>query len=563
MFHKWLRRFRKRRSSKAVNPDEIFIDSSNIPAFNKDQFEGRIETPISAGLLSVLQIIFCLATLIFVSRAMYLQVISGDFYFVRAERNNLKKELIFAHRGIIADRNDVPLAWNEESSTTPYDKRVYTDKSGFSNILGFVKYPGVDSSGHLYSFSTTGQDGIEKYYDAELAGQNGAKLSEVSVTGKIESQSALEPPQNGDKLNLSIDSRVQEVFHRELSDAAEKSDFKGAAGVIMDINTGEVIASVSYPGFDSNIMTGGNDQATISDYLGSKRQPFLDRPTAGLYAPGSIVKPYLAAGVLAERIINPDKQIFTVGYLTLPNPYDKEHPTIFKDWKDQGYVDLRKAIAVSSDVYFYIVGGGFGDQKGLGISKIDEYMHKFLFGTPTDGFLAGPSGTVPTPDWKKATFDGEDWRIGDTYHTAIGQYGFQVTPLQIVRAMSGIASDGTIVSPTIIKGDQGQQTNIDGVDKSYYQIIKEGMRMAVTEQTAIALNIPDVKVAAKTGTAQIGVGNSRVNSWVEGFFPYDNPRYAFAVVMENGPTTYAVSSMRAMSSTLSWMAANTPEYVGN
>ena len=392
---------------------------------------------------------------------------------------------------------------------------------------------------------------------------NGAKLTEVSVTGNVESQSTLEPAENGAKLTLSIDSRVQEVFYNQLADAAEKSGFKAGAGVIMDTKTGEVLASVSYPGFDSNVMTEGKDSALITSYLQSKRQPFLDRPSSGLYAPGSVVKPFIATGVLQEKIIDPLKQIFTVGYLSLPNPYDPAHPSIFKDWKDQGYVDLRKAIAVSSDVYFYIVGGGFGAQAGLGISRIDEYLTKFLFGVPIDGFFAGPSGTIPSPEWKKQNFNGEEWRVGNTYHTAIGQYGFQATPFQLVRAMTGIANEGMIVTPTIVKGEQGTKIDVVGIDKKYYKIVKEGMRMAVTEQTAIALNIPGVEVAAKTGTAQVGADNSRVNSLVEGFFPYQNPKYVFVVVLENGPTTYAVSSMRAMSSTLSWMKENTPEYLGN
>ncbi len=560
MFHKWLRRFKKKRDTKGVNPDEIFLDSSNIPAFNKDQFEGRIETPIGPGRLSSIALLFAFALVIFLGRAMYLQVVSGDYYSERAARNNLRYQLIFAHRGIVADRNDVALAWNEESTTTPFDRRVYTDKNGFSNILGYVKYPGVDSKGNLYSYFTEGRDGIEKYYNVPLSGVNGAKLFEVSVSGKIESQSTLEPAQSGEKLLLSIDSKVQEAFYKEVADAAVRSDFKGGAGVIMDIKTGEVLAAVSYPGFDPNVMTEGDDKEAVSAYLSSKRQPFLDRASAGLYAPGSIVKPFVATGVLQEKIIDPNKSIYTVGYLSLPNPYNADKPTIFKDWKNHGSVDLRRAIAVSSDVYFYIVGGGFGEQRGLGITKIDEYMKKFLFSEPTEGFFAGPAGTIPTPEWKKKTFDGEEWTVGNTYHTAIGQYGFQVTPLQIARAVTGIANEGVMVSPTIKKGEQGEKINVEGIDKKHYKIVKEGMRLAVTNETAIALNIPGVAVAAKTGTAQIGVGNSRVNSWVEGFFPYENPRYAFALVLENGPTTYAVSAMRAMSGVVTWMRDNTPEY---
>jgi penicillin-binding protein 2 len=268
----------------------------------------------------------------------------------------------------------------------------------------------------------------------------------------------------------------------------------------------------------------------------------------------------MALGVLEENIINPRKEIHTIGYLSLPNPYDASNPTIFKDWKNHGSVDMRRAIAVSSDVYFYIVGGGFGDQKGLGIKKIDEYMTKFLFGVPVEGFFAGPAGLIPTPEWKEKTFNGDPWRIGNTYHTAIGQYGFQVTPMQMARAVTGIATEGTVVEPTIRKDEQGRTSTVGGTSE-HYKIIKEGMRLAVTEETAIALNIPGVSVAGKTGTAEIGANKDRVNSWVEGFFPYDNPKYAFALVLESGPTTYQVSSMRAMAEAITWMRDNTPEYV--
>jgi penicillin-binding protein 2 len=453
------------------------------------------------------------------------------------------------------------LAWNEESNEDNYDKRIYIDGGGFAHLLGFVKYPGQDSAGNFYSYYIIGQDGIEKYMDERLRGENGAKLTEINVKGVVESQSTLEPPINGEKINLSIDSAVEQELYKQIGSAVENSGFVGGAGVIMDVQTGEVIAMASYPDYNSNIMTEGSDRAKITEYLQGKRQPFLDRVVTGLYAPGSIVKPFVALGVLQEKIIDPLKQIFTIGYLSFPNPYNPDKPTIFKDWKNHGSVDLRRAIAVSSDVYFYMVGGGFGSQKGLGIDRIDEYMYKFLFGKPTEEFFAGPAGTVPTQEWKKKTFNGEDWSIGNTYHTAIGQYGFQVTPLQIVRGVTGIATDGTIVEPVIIKGEQGKKTEVKNIDKKNYKIVKEGMRQAVTDGTAIALNASGVNAAAKTGTAELGTAKSKINSWVEGFFPYDNPKYAFAVVLENGPTTYKVSAMQVMGHTLTWMRDNAEEYV--
>lgn len=566
MFHKLLRLLKKRayerRERGSVDPDEIFLDSSNIPSFDRDQFEGRIETPITKRYLIALAYLFALVACIYTGRAFLLQILSGEFYFNRAATNNLRREVIFAHRGIIVDRTDKPLVWNEDAGLDNSDKRVYAPVLGLANILGFVKYPGKDSSGNFYSYAIAGQDGVEKYYDKELSGSNGVKLSEVSVKGVLKSQSTLEPPVNGDKLFLSIDAGVQTKLYEDIKDAVDGSGFVGGAGVIMDVKTGEILAGVSYPSFDPNVMTDGSDRTEINTYIASKRLPFLDRITSGLYAPGSIVKPFVALGILQENIINPLKEIHTIGYLSVPNPYDSSKPTIFKDWKNHGSVDMRRAIAVSSDVYFYITGGGFDGQKGLGITKIDQYLSKFLLGIATEGFFAGPAGVIPTPEWKKKTFNGEEWRVGNTYHTAIGQYGFQVTPLQMVRAIGGVATEGAVVSPTILKDEQGSITTVSGIDRQNYKVVKEGMRMAVTEGTAIALGIPGLPVAAKTGTAEVGVAKDRVNSWVVGFFPYDKPRYAFALVLENGPTTYAVSAMRAMSGSVYYIRDYAPEYVG-
>jgi penicillin-binding protein 2 len=223
---------------------------------------------------------------------------------------------------------------------------------------------------------------------------------------------------------------------------------------------------------------------------------------------------------------------------------------------------MRKAIAISSDVYFYEVGGGFETQKGLGIANIDKYADLFGVGQKTGINLGGEKdGTVPSPDWKAATFKNDPWRIGDTYNTAIGQYGFQVTPIQMVRAVSGIANMGTIYTPHITLGDKNYSTpEVFPVDKQNMSVIYEGMRMAVTEGTCTALNLPNVLVAAKSGTAQVGLGNTNTNSWIEGFFPYDNPRYAFALVMERGPKAASGNATRVMSEVIDYMSVYTPEY---
>lgn len=564
MIDEFFRKIKKKisRRTPSLDPDEIFLDSSNIASHDKYQFEGRIEKPISAKNTFLISFGFLLIVLVFSFKIFNLQVQKGPAFAEKSLNNHLDHEVVFAHRGAIEDRNGVQLAWSEISDETSFPLRKYIDAKGFGNLLGYVKYPKKDSSGNFYSLETSGEDGLEKYFNELLSGSNGVKLTEVDVKGNVESQSIIEPPKNGSKLTLSIDSRIQEQMFKSLEEAVKNSNYQGGAGVLMNARTGEVVALSTYPEYSSSVLSEGKDSEAISSFFNSSKKPFLDRPVSGLYAPGSIVKPFIALGVLNEKIIDPYKSILSTGSISLPNPYDPEHPSVFKDWKAHGYVNLREAIAVSSDVYFYEVGGGFQDQKGLGITKIDEYLKKFQFTIPTEGFFASPAGTIPSPEWKAANFNGDEWRVGDTYHTTIGQYGFQTTPLQVARAMTGIANKGKVVSPTILKGDQGKVVEISGVDKSNFTPVHEGMRMAVTEATARALNVSGVPVAAKTGTAEIGSGKSYVNSWVSGFFPYDNPEYVFAVVLEKGPVAYSVSAMQTMGKVVTWIRDNAPEYVG-
>lgn len=332
----------------------------------------------------------------------------------------------------------------------------------------------------------------------------------------------------------------------------------------MDIKTGELLALTSYPEYNSTIISNGKDKKIINGYFEDKRKVFLNRPVSGLYTPGSIVKPFIAYGALVENIITPFKLILANGSISIPNPYFPEKKSIFKDHASFGYVDMKKAIAVSSDVYFYNIGGGFQDQKGLGIINIDKYARMFGIASKTGiDFGGDKEGIIPTPEWKSKTFKGEIWRVGDTYNTAIGQYGFQVTPLQMARAVAGIANDGIVPTPHLRLDDTSFEVKKSTIpiDIDKIKIIKDAMRSVVTEGTGTALNLKSVKVAAKSGTAQIGVGNTNTNSWIIGFFPYDNPKYSFVILMERGPKIASGNATQVMSEVIDYMSVNTPEYL--
>jgi penicillin-binding protein 2 len=549
---------------KDIDPDEIFLDSENLPKFDVNQFEGRLEKPISMGTFVGFSIVCFLIFGIFFIKSYDLQVINGGNFFRRSENNRLKNTLVFANRGVIYDRNDNKLAWNILSTSTnnsEFSLRKYSSLIGLTHVLGYVKYPSKDSSGFYYSKDLVGKDGVEKYYNDYLSGTNGSNIVEVDAAGKVQSQSVVRPAEDGKDLKLSIDSDLQSEMYNVISSLSQKVGFTGGAGVIIDVKTGEVLALTSYPEYDSQILTDGSNRAAINQYLTNKNDPFLNRIIGGLYTPGSIVKPYMSMAALTENIISPTKQILSTGSISIPNVYDSLHSSVFKDWRAQGWIDMRHALAVSSDVYFYEVGGGYQDQKGLGITLIDKYMNMFGFGKDMpDGFFKQNSGTVPDPEWKAENFDGEKWNIGDTYHTSIGQYGFQVSPIQAVRAVASIANSGKLMDPSILLGGNPDKFTQLNLNPDYFQIVREGMRLGVEEGVAVGLNVDYVKVAAKTGTAELGSKKQFVNSWVTGFFPYDNPKYAFAVIMEKGPVTNSMGGVYVMRQVLDWMHVNEPNY---
>jgi penicillin-binding protein 2 len=557
-----------KKKSGNIEPDEIFMDSKNLPDFDMYQFEGRLEKPISPKAYFILGSVCALVAVVFLVKFVSLQIINGSFYKDRSENNKLKQILLVAPRGAIYSRNGDQLAWNQkQNNESDFPLRKYTDVPGFSNLLGFVKYPAKDKSGFYYEEEFLPKDGAELYLNEILSGRNGSELIETSVNGSIVSQSVVEPAKDGENAVISIDSRVQEKFFDVISGLARQVGFQGGAGIIMDVNSGEILSMVSFPEYSSEVMTEGSDVSQIKNYYNSTSNPFLNRAISGLYAPGSIIKPFLALAALQEKVITPEKIIVSTGQIELPNPYNPDKPSIFKDWKAHGAVDMKKAIAVSSDVYFYEIGGGFGNQPGLGIDRIKKYLQIFGF-TKKTGFdnQKEATGVIPDPVWKAKTFNGEIWRIGDTYNSAIGQYGTQVTPIQAVTAVAAIANGGTLLTPsmlftstsTVVKG-----TRVP-IDAKNFDVVREGMRMGVAEGgTAAGLNTPNVDVAGKTGTAELGSRKQFVNSWVIGFWPYEKPKYAFTVVMEKGPAGNLMGGTYVMRTLLDWMAVNTPEYLKN
>jgi penicillin-binding protein 2 len=538
---------RKKRSAKELAPDEIFQDSVNIHNFNEARLEGRIEQPISKYVASIFGGIFIILLTILILQVADLQIHQGDGYFARGEDNRTREIPLFGERGVIYDRDNKELAWNEKaSSEEEFAKRKYIEEGGYG-FLGFIRYPQKDDRGYYWRDSLFGETGIEKLLNSQLAGSDGVRIVEVDVLGEPLDEGVVVEPKNGENVVLTLDAVAQSQLYEAISNHAEEYGYQGGAGVLMDIHSGEVISLVSYPDVDPNVLMKGDQSELIQEYFNDPRKPFLNRAISGLYVPGSTIKPILGLAGLEEGIINKDTRITSTGYIEIESPYDDEVVWRYRDWREGGHgrVDIKRAIADSVNTFFYVMGGGYKDRVGLGIDAIDTYMALFGLGQKTGIELeAEQEGVVPNPEWKQKVFK-DIWRLGDTYISSIGQFGFQVTPIQMARAMGAIASKGNLVQPHIT--NVGIVTKRDiSIEDPYYDLIQEGMRDTVLEGTAYPLNVRYLKVAAKTGTAQVGVNREYINSWIVGYFPYEDPQYSFAIVMEKGDKEESPAASWAM-----------------
>lgn len=542
----------KRKSDHELDFENILMDSKNLPRFDTSQMEGVMERSIPRSSFVLILVVFAVVLFGYLLRLGQLQIVEGASYKALSDRNRLAGEIIFNKRGIVYDTNGVELIWNEFTEERDFPLRRYYTQPGLAHLLGYVSYPQQDSRGNYFSLEYKGISGLEYAYSDTLNGKLGRRVKEVDALGRVTSSFAIEEPVPGDNVTLSVDSRVQTKLHELLHDYIEEQDFVGGAGVIMDVHSGELIALTSLPEYKSNVLADGVDRQAIVSYNTDTRLPFLNRTVGGTFAPGSIVKVFIAAGILDKDLVSPNYKLFTDGTLEVENQYG-DGVTVFRDSRNNGRVNMYDAIARSSNIYFMTFGGGFAPHRGLGILGMHEYLTRFGLGEKTGiSEFRELSGLVPTPEWKDKTF-GEAWLLGDTYFTAIGQYGFLTTPLQAVVATAALANDGNVLVPKLLKGSETEIRKNINVSSADLQIVRDAMRQTVLRGTTQSLNVPFVEVASKSGTAERGVRRSLVNSWVIGFWPYDDPQYAFALMSEQGPRDYEYSVSRVMTRLLRWM----------
>ncbi len=466
-----------------------------------------------------------------------LQMTESDLQTILEKANIEKTALVTLARNVDAGQIAAVKQLNEKALEVQDDfTRVYPMGPAFSQVLG---YTGMAEYGDVH-----GRAGLEQYYDSELSGVDGDRLFYRSATGDLLGEKLLSAPQNGEDMYTTIDAGLQQYFYDRIVQDLHELGRNVGVGIALDPNTGQVLAMVNVPSYDNNIFTDASQKAARGAVLSAPFEPLFNRAIAGMYSPGSTIKPVDAIAGLKEGVITPQTQVFSKGYIELPNPYDPAHPSRFLDYKPNGWVNVRSALAKSSNIFFYATGGGFGDVRGLGIDTLKKYWQFFGYGSQTGIDLAGENvGFLPDPQEKEAVKH-DIWRIGDTYNVAIGQGDLLVTPIQLIKQIASIASGGKEYRPFLMHelvGPTGTSTvttpdlTLDYSDlSSEITEVQEGMKDVVRMPYGTAYELADLPfaVAAKTGTSQTD-NNQKVNALFVGYAPADHPQIAILVLVEN------------------------------
>lgn len=415
--------------------------------------------------------------------------------------------------------------------------------STLPHILGYVgkiNKEELNKFGEYYlPIDYIGKIGIENFWENELRGINGKKQIEVDALGKEKKIINYQLGEDGHNLVLSIDISLQKKLEEEVKKNLDKLKLNKACAIIMDPNNGEILAYVNFPSFNNNLFAKGISEAEYTKLIEDPGQPLFNRCISGEYASGSTIKPIIAAAALEEKIINLNTTFNSSGGIKINQWY-------FPDWKDGGHglTNVTKAIAESVNTFFYYIGGGYDNFLGLEVERISKYARLFGLGNQTGVDLAEEKeGFLPSLEWKEKV-KGEPWYIGDTYHLAIGQGDILVTPLQVANYTSVFANGSNLYRPHFVRQVLDSNDKILGyidnkpirsnfISRENINIVRQGMRQAVTSGSARGLLSLPVTAAGKTGTAEWS-SKKQPHAWFTGFAPYDNPEIVITVLIEEG-----------------------------
>lgn len=405
-------------------------------------------------------------------------------------------------------------------------KRKYVHGNVAAGVLGYLGLINRSEFERLkpYGYQLNdlmGRSGVEKEYDEYLRGKHGGKQVEVDHKGREVMTLGLKEPVPGKMVELTVDLRLQEYCDKLL-------DGKRGAIVVMDPETGAILAMATAPTYDPNVFIERKERSKIAGLLNDPKYPLMNRAITGAYPPGSVFKVIIALASIESGVATANTTFTCLGSFVLGR-------RAFHCWKEEGHgqQELKEAIKNSCNVYFWRIG------LLLGVDLIAEYAEKFGIGSLTGIDLPSEvSGNLPSRAWKKKHLK-EDWYKGETLNYAVGQGYLLCTPLQIARVVSVFANKGFQVKPYIVQkiGDVKLETSDKedlGFSSDALESVREGMKKVVNDRrgTGLKARQNDVIVSGKTGTAQTSRGKS--HGWFGGFAPYDHAKLVVVVFDEYG-----------------------------
>jgi penicillin-binding protein 2 len=457
--------------------------------------------------------------------------------------------------------------------------RLTSDVLGYMGPIPEDELPDYENKGYGQN-DQVGLVGLEYSLESQMHGKSGQQTIEVDVNGhKARTIGEPQAAVPGHNLVLTVDLNLQKVATEALQEALTRlsndptwvkkwGKVTEGAVVALDPRNGAVRAFVSLPGYDNNLFAKGITPQAWQALTSDKDFPLLNKALSGQFPPGSIFKQITAAAGLQEGRINVNTRLTDDGgIMYLPNryfPWDRSQDQPFVCWSHaygygHGAITVRDALAVSCDIFFYKLGGGYLDFQGVGPDRLAEYAQSFGLGAPTGIDLPGEaSGLIPTTKWKRLTFKAT-WVTGDTYNMSIGQGDVLVTPLQMANVTAAVANRGSLWQPQLVD----HITDADGktvvpftphlirnveVDPANLDIVREGMFGAInwSEGTAPGARVAGIAVAGKTGTAEFYTpgkdgqplrdekGNMPTHAWFTSFAPYGDPEIVVTVFIANG-----------------------------
>lgn len=403
--------------------------------------------------------------------------------------------------------------------------RTYLETGSICHILGYVgnitmqELKMMNNEGYGRNY-VVGKTGIEKQYDKLLQGVPGSESRLRDARGRyIDEEPIVIPPQMGKNLVLTVDTRIQELAEKALGNRV-------GSIVVLKPSTGEILAMVSYPYFDSNIFSTENASAEYQRLTNSPNNPLLNRAVSSSYPPASTFKTIMTTAVLSEKTFPADKTIECTGKLFHGDRYFNCHLKT-----GHGWLDLKNGLAQSCDVYFWVVGRDY-----LGVDVISSYATEFGYGQPLEVDLpTSTSGFVPTAQWKEREKKVK-WVDGDTMNMSIGQGDLLVSPLHVADMMAMVCNSGIIYKPHFLKEVRDPNTNEviqsiepeilheSTVEKSVWRQVQNDLRYMITNGTATyPMGNKNIQIAGKTGTGEVGRTDGHWHSWMIAYAPFNAP----------------------------------------